>query len=236
MKTRVTVFILVLISTFPAVVRAGEYGKFIGSVKAEWLEDGRTMKLLEDFKYVDPQRIEWNAPLGWIVDGASIPQFAWSIIGGPFEGKYRNASVIHDVACDKREQPWEKVHQAFYNAMRASEVGKIKAKIMYAAVYHLGPRWPLRFTKIVPRSKAGTAFGKDMRLESPGSDISTYFTAIPRSFFEIITFQPGKTKIFFDVVPMAPQISEEDFSKLEQAITEKDLSLEDIRNFSTSQR
>lgn len=225
-----------MISTFPAVVRAGEYGEYIGSVKVEWQDDGRKMKLLEDFKYVDPQRIEWNAPAGWIVDGASIPQFAWSIIGGPFEGKYRNASVIHDVACDKKERPWEAVHQAFYNAMRASEVGKTKAKVMYAAVYHFGPRWPLRFTEIVPRSEVESTIAKARTLECPGSEVRADVTAKQRSFFEIITNQPEKADVHFDVIPRAPQISEEDFSKLEQVITEKDLSLEDIRNFSTSPR
>src|SRR5262249_13191170 len=57
------------------------------------------------------------------------------------EGKYRDASVIHDVACQLRQRPWELVHLTFYNAMRAAEVDWTLARIMYAAVYHLGPRW-----------------------------------------------------------------------------------------------
>ena len=106
------------------------------------MADGRTMRLLEDFAYIDPSGRRWEAPKGSVIDGASIPQFAWSLIGGPFEGPYRNASVIHDVACVERKLAWQDVHLAFYTAMRAADVSPWKAKIMYGAVYHFGPRWP----------------------------------------------------------------------------------------------
>jgi hypothetical protein len=114
---------------------------FSGPVKAEWLNDGRHMKILERLTYSDPYCRQWEAPAGAIVDGASIPQLAWSLIGGPFEGKYRDASVIHDVACEERSAPWEYVHLVFYYAMLAKGVDRLQAKIMYAAVYHFGPRW-----------------------------------------------------------------------------------------------
>ena len=52
------------------------------------------MTLLDDFGYVDPGKITWKAPKGHKIDGASIPPVFWSFIGGPFEGKYRNASVV----------------------------------------------------------------------------------------------------------------------------------------------
>jgi hypothetical protein len=101
------------------------------------------MKLIEAATYTDPKQVKWLAPVGAIVDGASIPRFAWSIIGGPYEGRYRNASVFHDVACDAKDRPWQDVHEMFFNAMMASGVDTIKAKVMYAAVYHFGPRWSL---------------------------------------------------------------------------------------------
>jgi hypothetical protein len=100
------------------------------------------MKLLSDFAYIDPGKGRWSAPTGSEVDGASIPQVFWSFIGGPFEGKYRNASVVHDVACDQRAKPWKDVHKMFYNASRRGGVGLVSAKVMYFAVYHWGPRWP----------------------------------------------------------------------------------------------
>jgi hypothetical protein len=63
------------------------------------------------------------------------------MLGGPFDGKYRNASVIHDWFCDRRSAPWERVHRVFYEAMLASGVEPYKAKLMYLAVYYQGPRW-----------------------------------------------------------------------------------------------
>lgn len=117
-------------------------GRYIGEVVARWHADGRTMSLVQDFAYEDPGFERWDAPAGSVVDGASIPRVMWSIIGGPFEGMYRDASVIHDVACVARTRLWREVHEAFYFAMRASGVGEVQAKVMYAAVYHFGPRWP----------------------------------------------------------------------------------------------
>jgi len=120
---------------------ATNWGHFDGSVTATWSSDGRTMILVEPFSYVDPVGNRWLAPKGAKIDGASIPKFAWSFIGGPFEGRYRDASVIHDVACDEQKRNWEDVHAAFYTAMRARGVDLGTAEIMYAAVYHFGPRW-----------------------------------------------------------------------------------------------
>jgi hypothetical protein len=120
---------------------AGIGGRFIGTVQAEFNADGRTMKLLQPFKYIDPAGIEWYAPQGSLIDGASIPRVAWSLIGGPFEGRYREASVIHDVACVQKTRPWNSVHEFFYFAMLTSGVDPLKAKVMYAAVHHFGPRW-----------------------------------------------------------------------------------------------
>src|SRR5581483_12072126 len=79
-----------LIITFAILLITGQtalsldYGKYVGTVQAEWLPDGRKMRLLAEFSYVDPKGTKWIAPAGWIVDGASIPQTMWSFSGGPF--------------------------------------------------------------------------------------------------------------------------------------------------------
>jgi hypothetical protein len=119
----------------------GEFGHFKGEVKTQWLPDGRTMALLADFGYVDPDGQEWDAGTGSKIDGASIPQVFWSIIGGPFEGQYRNASIVHDVACQQKNRDWRAVHKMFYSACRCGGVNELEAKILYSAVYHFGPRW-----------------------------------------------------------------------------------------------
>jgi hypothetical protein len=114
---------------------------YSGHVVAEWANDGRSMTLEKPLSFQDSHCITWSAPKGATVDGASIPSFLWSIVGGPFEGRYRDGSVIHDWYCDRRTVPWKAVHRMFYDAMIASGVGETRAKIMYAAVYYGGPRW-----------------------------------------------------------------------------------------------
>jgi hypothetical protein len=139
------------------------------------------MTLVQDFAYVDPSGLRWDAPAGAVVDGASIPRMAWSVIGGP-EGLCRKASVIHDVACDRRRQPWEKVHEAFYTAMLAAGVPAVTAKVMYAAVYHFCPRWPLRLGGLL----GGRAAGKPPHplppsptaIEPPPTPVAAQFEAM----------------------------------------------------------
>lgn len=120
------------------------HGGFYGDVVARWLDD-RRMELTEEFAYREPAsgRV-WYAPRGSVVDGASIPRVLWSVAGAPFTGAYRLASVVHDVGCQARIQRWEDVHRMFYEACRCAGVGRIRAKVMYAAVYHFGPRWDER--------------------------------------------------------------------------------------------
>ena len=118
-------------------------GYFDGRVGAAWHDDGREMTLVEPFAYVDPAAVRWDAPDGAVVNGASIPRPFWSGIGGPVEGRFRNASVVHDVACVERSRPWQQVHRMFYEACRCGRVNVVKAKTMYYAVYHFGPRWRL---------------------------------------------------------------------------------------------
>jgi hypothetical protein len=103
--------------------------------------NGRSFSLARDFDYIDQNKKQWHAPTGLIVDGASIPFPFWSIIGGPFEGLYREASVLHDGGCCAQMQRWQDVHQMFYNAMRCSGVDWTTAKTMYYAVRVFGPRW-----------------------------------------------------------------------------------------------
>ncbi len=96
----------------------GEFGRFEGEVKTEWLENGSSMRLLEDFHYIGPENDRWTAPAGDIIDGASIPRGLWTIVGAPFDGLYRKASVIHDVGCVRRTRSMEDTHRAFYYACR----------------------------------------------------------------------------------------------------------------------
>ncbi|MBU6222541.1 MAG: DUF1353 domain-containing protein [Planctomycetes bacterium] len=124
-----------------AAPSVSSWGRFVGDVVAKWEADGRDMTLVEPFAYVDPHDARWDAPAGAVVNGASIPRAFWSLIGGPFEGRFRNASVVHDVACVVRDRPWQEAHRMFHDACRCGGVGAAKAATMYYAVYQFGPRW-----------------------------------------------------------------------------------------------
>jgi hypothetical protein len=124
-----------------AAAAAESWGRFEGQVVARWHDDGREMTLVEPFAYLDPRAARFQAPDGAVVNGASIPRPFWSLIGGPFTGRFRNASVVHDVACVERSRPWQDVHRMFYEACRCGGVAAATAKTMYYGVYHYGPRW-----------------------------------------------------------------------------------------------
>ncbi|MGB8818831.1 MAG: DUF1353 domain-containing protein [Rhizobiaceae bacterium] len=89
----------------------------------------------------------FNSPLPWKVrsneptDGASIPSFAWSTIGKPFDGSYLPAAIIHDNYCNHLVRPFLQTHRVFYSMLRALGVEPSKAAAMYAAVLIGGPKW-----------------------------------------------------------------------------------------------
>jgi hypothetical protein len=166
-----TALAIALASLIVALAPAkNEFGHFIGTVKAEWLDDGRKMRLLEPFVYQDQNSVQWLAPKESVVDGASIPKVFWSFIGGPFEGRYRNASVTHDVECKIKQHQWRDVHRMFYNASRCGGVGALKAKIMFGAVYHFGPRWSLP-RKAEARSSSGKIVPASFQAGAPRGPI-----------------------------------------------------------------
>lgn len=126
------------------------YGRFIGEVITIWCVEensrDRKMQLREDFNYADPDNIMWNAPKQRFVDGASIPEFLWgSIIGSPFTGDFRRASVVHDIACQDKPLTSDDAHLMFYHAMRCDNTSSWLAKVMYAAVRLFGPQWGTNF-------------------------------------------------------------------------------------------
>jgi hypothetical protein len=141
MRHAFSIAVLIGLQASSVGAQASPFGRFEGRVVAEWLPDGRQMRLLEPFAYVDSKGTRWEAPKDSIIDGASIPQIFWTTIGGPFEGQYRTASVVHDVACKVMKHPWQAVHRMFFGASRLAGVSEIKAKIMFAAVFDFGPRW-----------------------------------------------------------------------------------------------
>jgi Protein of unknown function (DUF1353) len=122
--------------------------QFEGQVDTQWRrheDEDRDMQLLSDFAFIDSRGIRWDAPAGRIINGASIPEVLWSkIVGTPYVGDYRRATVVHDVACQDKAKPHEEVHRMFYDAMLCDGVSEERAFLMYTAVRLFGPKWPSR--------------------------------------------------------------------------------------------
>jgi Protein of unknown function (DUF1353) len=219
---RLKLTVLLFLGVSASLCYAQSFGKYVGTVQTEWLDnDDRRMRLLAPFSYVDPKGVTWTAPAGWVIDGASIPVFAWSVIGGPFNGKYRDASVIHDVACDQKAQPWETVHEAFYWAMMASGVEAWRAKVMYAAVYHFGPRWSRVVTVSVPENQVGEAQERALSQADPGSE-ATVVRVRPQPASPASP-QPGgprRERVDVQIQPPPQTLTQQDFENLKDKIIE----------------
>ncbi len=224
-------FLIFLLTTVGApMVEAQSFGSFQSTPKTEWLEK-RDMRLLEDFTYIDVDGELWVAPKGAIVNGASIPQAFWTIMGGPFTGNYRDASIIHDVACDERKRPWNLVHLRFYHGMRASGVGVVRAKIMYAAVYHFGPRWEQTYIERVPKQKLNKAIEEYEKADFSHTTVNIDKEFEKHGFLKKVTLRPQMVSITATITPEPQVMDSETFELLKAAIEGEDLSLEAIRDF-----
>lgn len=151
---RLEIAVILIISSIVAA-NAQSLGKFEGELILKVLPDGRTMEIVQPITYVDSLGVAWPVPARTRVDGASIPSAFWSIIGAPYTGKFREASVIHDHYCTTKSRHWKAVHRVFLDGMLARGVDKLQAQLMYLAVYRFGPRWDFEvdacFCKGCPR-------------------------------------------------------------------------------------
>lgn len=145
-------------SAFP---QPSKLGNFPERPQTEWLDDGRRMVLLRDFVFVEPDGTKWVAKAAHkppkdgdlVIDGASIPPVFWSVIGGPYEGLYRNASIVHDAECvSPYKHRWQDVHRMLYRASLAGGTSNLTAKLIFAAVWHFGPRWQWKDESYSPRA------------------------------------------------------------------------------------
>ena len=124
-----------------ASAQPGQYFGELDLTPSETPDDGRHFKTTKNFGFITQNGIHWPGPIGTVTDGASIPRFLWPIVGGPFEGKYRSAAVIHDYYCDVRVRTWEEVDRMFYEAMISGGVDEVQAQTIYFAVRTFGPHW-----------------------------------------------------------------------------------------------
>lgn len=122
-------------------------GSFSGDPRTLWLTqsgDDRDMRVLELFTFTDPSAQIWDAPADSVINGASIPRPLWTLVGSPYTGDYRRASIVHDVACDRAGSnvPTRRAaDRMFYHACRAGGCSVAQSTILYLGV-RVGAVWP----------------------------------------------------------------------------------------------
>lgn len=83
-------------------------------------------------------------PPGYVFDGASIPRFAWSVIGAPFEPDFLMAACVHDWYCEHAKCYHERMigDAVFFLLLSRAGVPYWRRACMYAAVRAYGwLRW-----------------------------------------------------------------------------------------------
>jgi hypothetical protein len=91
--------------------------------------------------YVTPE-FTTIVPAGFLFDGASIPQFAWSLIGHPYTKEYRRPAAVHDYHYRYQPISSKLSHVTFYHALRTEGVAFWRARSMFHAVNIFGPKFP----------------------------------------------------------------------------------------------
>jgi V8-like Glu-specific endopeptidase len=119
--------------------------KFSSEPKTTWLAengDDRNMQMVEQFSFIDRRGKTWIAPTGSIINGASIPESLWSIVGSPFVGDYRRASIVHDIACQEatNRKARRAADRMFFQACRAGGCSRRESIVLYVGV-RIGAWW-----------------------------------------------------------------------------------------------
>jgi hypothetical protein len=135
-----------------------------------WLTEAkadRHMQLLTEFWFRDPDNRLWTTPVHYKIDGASIPKPLWSLVGSPYTGDYRRASIVHDKACDDAagdQAARRAADRMFYHACREGGCSVVEATLLYIGV-RIGALTPL-----VPAWQEASKTEEPRANRSPGDD------------------------------------------------------------------
>ena len=123
-----------------------DHGQFSGEPVTLWDTEqdapDRNMQLVVDF-WFQLGSTRWDAPQNSTINGASIPQPLWSLVGSPYTGDYRRASIVHDVACDRAgtdHQMRREADKMFFHACIAGGCSTREAILLYVGV-RIGAWW-----------------------------------------------------------------------------------------------
>jgi hypothetical protein len=78
----------------------------------------------------------FTVPTGFISDGASIPRILWTLVGHPFDRRWRKESVLHDWFYRTTDHGVSRkmADKIFYDSLRDGGLRRTKAWLMYLGV------------------------------------------------------------------------------------------------------
>lgn len=100
-------------------------------------QDSGIWELTHPFVYKNLP-IHITVPTKFQSDGASIPKFAYSIIGAPWGGRYTYAAVVHDYGYKVQTRTRKQVDRIFLEGMKIQRVNRFKRWLMYRCVRMAG--------------------------------------------------------------------------------------------------
>lgn len=90
-------------------------------------------RLFQDYKfYINGYNFTIKKDFWW--DGASIPQFLWSFVGGPWHSEVSAGALIHDVLYLTQIFEREFTDKVFHKVNSKCGMGSFKNKAMYSGV------------------------------------------------------------------------------------------------------
>lgn len=106
---------------------------------------------------IDGLGIAVHLPAGYVTDLASIPRWAWALVGHPATGEFQDAAIIHDWICDlavdRQDYSIRLIGDAiFFHLLQVAGVSYWKRALMYLAVRTHG-YWTFRSTPDHPASE-----------------------------------------------------------------------------------
>ena len=122
--------------TLPPPQKAARFIGILG-LQAVPNSDG-TYTTLTDFSFLDSMGKTWLVPKGFLFTGSSVPRIAWSSLSP--SGNAAAALVLLEYFSTQRTAPSSTVHRMFYDALLASGVDQLQAKVFYVALQTFGSR------------------------------------------------------------------------------------------------
>lgn len=76
--------------------------------------------------------------MGFMFDGGTIPRLLWFFVGPPIQSSCLVPFAIHDAFCRSVLVPRPMADHKFYEVMRAYGVNRLKARMIFNAVFAAG--------------------------------------------------------------------------------------------------